>query len=137
MVAPRPVLMSFQPQWADSILRHGTPWELRRTRCGCAEGTPVLVYSSGKQRQVAGTFRAGRVLAGHPYDLYDQVGESCGVDLDGFFDYLYGLETGYAIEVCEPRLVDPFSLPFRAPMSFRYLDAADPEHATVLSAAGL
>lgn len=135
--APRPVLMSFRPEWADSVLLHGTRWELRRTRCGCQPGTPVLVYASGKVRRLVGVFEAGEVLAAHPYELYERVGGECGVDWDGFAAYLGDLEVGYAIEVCQPRLVEPVELGGRGPMSFRYLDRADPAHARLLTAAGV
>lgn len=134
----RPVLMSFQPAWAASVLDHGTRWELRRSRCGCVPGSPVLVYESGKTRALSGLFTAGEVLGEHPYDLWDRVGLSCGVDWDGFASYLDGLETAYGIEVCEPRrLTEPVPLGFRAPMSFRYLNRHEPAHSRLLDAAGV
>lgn len=135
--SPRPVLMSFRPQWAASVLDNGTRWELRRTRCGCAPGTPVLVYESGNTRALSGVFAAGEVLAEHPYNLYPMVGGDCGVDWDGFAEYLAGLETAYAIEVREPRRIPPVPLGFRGPMSWRYLDGSEPAHARLLNAAGM
>lgn len=136
--ARRAVLMSFRPEWAASVLDRGTRWELRRTRCGCEPGTDVLVYESGKVRKLAGVFVVGEVLAAHRYELWDRVAGSCGVDWDGFADYLAGLEVGYAIEVCHPRrLPEPVPLGFRGPMSFRFLDRGDPAHSRLLNVAGV
>jgi predicted transcriptional regulator len=135
--------MSFQPQWAASILREGTQFELRRTRCGCFPGTNVLVYTSAKVRKVTGAFVAGRVLGAPLAQLYEQVRGRCGVSEEDFYFYLDGLERGWAIEVLRPRLVTPFELRdsaherVRGPMSFRYLDAANSTDARFLAAAGL
>jgi predicted transcriptional regulator len=129
---PKPVLMSFQPQWAKSILLDGTRYELRRTRCGCQTGTPVVVYTS-QVKKVTGTFIAGNVLAAHPDSLWRQVGGHCGVSREDFAYYLHGCKTAYAIEVVCPRTVTPIDLGFRGPMSFQYLDSTRAEHARVLA----
>jgi len=135
---PKPVLMSFQPEWADSVLRKGTQFELRRSRCGCQTGTKVLVYTSGKVKAITGAFTVGRVLSGSLDDLYAQVAGKCGVDASGFYGYLQGLETAYAIEVLDPRLTKPVELGYedngkrvRGPMSFQYLDVDNSRHVEI------
>lgn len=137
LASPRPVLMSFQPEWAESVLIKGTRYELRRARCGCEPGTPVLVYTSGKVRKITGVFTVGEVLSGHPQDMWADIAGECGVGWDDYQYYLNGLDTGWAIEVLRPRLIEPVALGFRGPMSFRYLNADEPDHARLLAAAGL
>jgi hypothetical protein len=51
----------------------------------------------------------------------------------GFADYLDGLQTAYAIEVRHPRRIEPISLGFCGPMSYRYLNAEDFAHAPLLT----
>jgi predicted transcriptional regulator len=56
----------------------------------------------------------------------------CGVDYEGFADYFAGLQTAYAIEVRQPRRIEPVALGFRGPMSFR---PQRPAHVRLLTAA--
>jgi predicted transcriptional regulator len=129
--------MSFQPEWAESVLIKGTQFELRRTRCGCEEGTRVLVYTSKKVRAVTGVFEVGRVLAAPADELYPLVAGRCGVGTDDFFHYLANLKTAYAIEVVQPRLLKPFKLEGRGPMSFRYLDPSNTSDERLLRMANI
>jgi predicted transcriptional regulator len=125
------VLMSIRPVYADAILAGEKTVELRRRRPAFPNGTAVLIYSSAPHQEVRGAFRTGAVLAAAPDDLWALVSDQAGVTREAFDRYFAGCDTGYAIEVCEPRRLKPTRLTLRPPQSYLMLHRTDDRHTTL------
>jgi predicted transcriptional regulator len=148
-VAPRPVLVSFHPWVARDILAEIIPWDFCKRRSGHETGTQVLMYASGKERTVVGTYTAGTVFE---YQSLPALKESVhrseiarfGEDeineewLEEIFEHL---PHGWAIEICKPRpLIPRLALgrtadgkKMKGPHGFQYLDLRNPDHARLWS----
>ena len=126
------VLMSIQPGYAEAILDGTKTVELRRRRPSFSEGTTVLVYSSSPDREVRGAFDAGEVLAGAPDELWLLVRDRAGVARADFLTYFAGCAVAYAIEVRNPRRIEPARLKFRPPQSYLFLQRSDRDHRALL-----
>jgi predicted transcriptional regulator len=122
------LLMSIQPRYANAILAGEKTVELRR-RPPRNEPPVVIIYSSGKAREVLGTARLKDVHTSTPADIWAKFGAGAGVTRAEFDAYFAGSETATAIEVEAPRrTTDPLTLAnlrtfdLEPPQSWRYVD---------------
>ncbi len=99
-------LMSIKPQYADQIFKGKKKYELRKLSGikPIAEGSIIIVYSSGKIKRIIGEFRAGRVLVDIPERIWGVVSRpGTGIGGDAYA-YIRGGKKAMAIEVVNPRL---------------------------------
>jgi len=129
----RDVLMSIRPEYAEAILSGSKTFELRRRRPSFAVGSQVIVYSSSPDQRLLGTFEAGQVHEAEPERLWRRVKSQAGITRAAFDSYFDGCLVGYAIEVRNPRRLDPQPLRFRPPQSYLFLASNRRAHKTVLS----
>jgi predicted transcriptional regulator len=132
-VSDSAILMSIRPVYSEAIFTGQKTVELRRRRPAFAEGTTVLVYSSAPDQVVRGTFRTGAVVNGPPCDLWARVGARAAISRADFDAYFAGCETAYAIEVSDPREIEPTALSVRPPQSYLILRSEDHRHADLLA----
>jgi predicted transcriptional regulator len=126
------VLMSIRPSYADAIFDGTKTVELRRRRPSFTQGARVLVYSSSPHKKLKGTFEVGGVIATDPETLWDLIGGRAGIDRTGFDEYFCGCSAAYAIEVENPRLIEPTPLGIRPPQSYLFLRRREPRHRRLL-----
>jgi len=128
----RDVLMSIRPEYAEAILSGRKTFELRRRKPSFATGSRVIVYSSSPDRQLLGTFEAGRVYEASPQQLWQKVSKRAGISREKFDAYLEGCAFAYAIEVTKPRRLEPQPLRIRPPQSYLFLRPGRTGHRSVL-----
>jgi predicted transcriptional regulator len=128
----RDVLMSIRPEYAEAILSGSKTIELRRRRPSFAVGSQVVVYSSSPDRRLLGTFEAGQVYEAKPDDLWKKVKSKAGINRAAFDTYFQGCAVACAIEVREPRRLEPLPLRFRPPQSYLFLTKRRRAHQTIL-----
>lgn len=126
------VLMSIRPVYADAIFAGTKSVELRRRRPSFTEGSRVLVYSSSPHRRLQGTFEVGRVLADEPNALWRQIAARGGIERAAFDAYFAGCATAYAIEIRNPRRIEPTRLSIRPPQSYLFLRPQESRHRSLL-----
>jgi predicted transcriptional regulator len=131
------ILISIKPWFARPILEGRKRFELRRFVPRFAEGDLLLIYASSPEQRVIGSCLVGDMSSGSPAQVWEAIGgPSSGIEAGGFFAYLGGCKRCAAIEVLEPRALDPpHPLPFRAPQSYLFLRADDPDHRDLLERA--
>lgn len=122
------VLMSIHARYADLILSGQKTVELRRRRPSFLEGTTILVYVPSPDRVVRGAFHVGAVVGAPVDELWQLVHERACVPREDFYAYFAGCDTGYAIEIKQPRPVGPVPLEFRPPQSYLVLRADNQRH---------
>jgi predicted transcriptional regulator len=126
------VLMSIRPVYSNAIFDGSKTVELRRRRPSFSPGTRVLVYSTSPDQRVQGAFEVRGVIADAPDALWAAVQHRACVDRQTFDAYFAGCETAYAIEVENPRRIQPVPLPMRPPQSYQFLSPQEPEHRDML-----
>ena len=126
------VLMSIRPVYAEAIFDGTKTVGLRRRRPSFSGGTRVLVYSSSPHQKLQGTFEVGGILADKPHVLWEKVGERAGVDREAFDAYFAGCSTAYAIEVENPRRIEPMQLSIQPPQSYLFLRSRERGHRRLL-----
>jgi predicted transcriptional regulator len=148
-ITPRPVLVSFHSWVARDILAEIIPWDFCKKRSGHETGTQVLMYASGKERAVVGTYTAGTVFeyeslvalkeGVHRSEMArfgeDEINEEW---LGGIFEHV---PHGWAIEICEPRAFTPQLVlghtadgkKVKGTPGFQYLDLENPDHVRLWS----
>lgn len=129
--------MSLQPRWAEAILNGEKTIELRRNRAGCEKGTPVVIYNSYPVREIQGRCQVEEVTSGPVQEMWERVKEDCGCTREEYESYFEGADTAYAIRLRDVQRIDPVSLPFHGPQSYRYLFADEEPQAQVLRAVNL
>lgn len=131
------VLMSIHPEHAEAIFAGTKTVELRRRRPSFGAGTRVLVYATSPTQQVDGVFEVGGVIEGAPAALWRAVKARAGVDRATFDGYFDGCDVAYAIEVVQPRRIEPHALPIRPPQSYQFLRGRERTHRALLQLAEL
>jgi predicted transcriptional regulator len=126
------VLMSIRPVYVDAIFAGTKTVELRRRRPSFGIGTRVLVYSTAPEQRIHGTFDVGGVLHDAPPVLWRAIKDRAGVDRATFDAYFAGCQEAYAIQVENPRRIDPAVLPIRPPQSYQFLRPQRSAHRDVL-----
>jgi predicted transcriptional regulator len=129
------VLMSIRPVYADAIFAGTKTVELRRRRPSFSEGSQVLVYSSAPHRRLQGTFEVGGVLAEEPNALWRRVSKQAGIDKETFDAYFAGCSAAYAIEIKNPKRIEPTRLSIRPPQSYLFLRPRERHHRRLLQLA--
>lgn len=126
------VLMSIRPVYVDAIFAGAKTVELRRRRPSFGVGSRVLVYSTAPEQRIQGSFEVGGVLDGAPAALWRMVKDRAGVDRETFDAYFEGCSQAYAIEIENPRQMDPVVLPIRPPQSYQFLRPQRQKHRDLL-----
>lgn len=122
----RVALFSIKPQYADAILDGSKEVEFRRTSLA-SDVSHVVIYATSPVQKVIGIFEVAGVESAVPDELWDTYSAVGGIARDAYAGYFAGTDTGYAIKVRYPRLLDtPLRLDdlspgLRAPQSYQYL----------------
>jgi len=141
--APRPLLLSLRPRFAQAILDGTKTVELRRTRVSAPPGTLLVLYASSPVMAVVGVATlADRDTAG-PMVIWRRYRGRLGLSRAEFADYFTGAEHATALAIAAPRaLPEPLTLSwlrshaaFQPPQSYRYIAPTDPSPLTELAVA--
>ena len=97
------VLLSIKPEFSRLIFSGEKKFEYRRVIFRDERVSTVVVYSSSPVQRVVGEFRVGEILRGAPEDLWLRTGRVSGIAQSAFFRYFENCDTGYAIEVRNPK----------------------------------
>ncbi len=133
--APRPILLSLRPRYAQAILDGAKTVELRRTRISAPDGTLVILYATAPIRSVVGTTKLAGRFIGTPVQVWTYCGSRTGLTKREYDDYFRGADLATALLLAAPRPLDAWhslaelreSQPsFRPPQSFRYVADQDP-----------
>jgi predicted transcriptional regulator len=133
----RPVVISFTPDSSEEILNAEEAIELRRHSAGCENGTPVVIYTSGKVRKVEGSCVVEELICDEPESLWERGVKDMGLTKEDYDAYFEGAKKAYAFILTDIKKVDPFPLPFPGPRSFRYLYDDIAEQKEILQGASL
>ncbi|MET8800002.1 hypothetical protein ABZV91_26855 [Nocardia sp. NPDC004568] len=132
--APRPLLLSLRPRFAQAILAGTKTVELRRTRVAAPPGTLLILYASSPVMAILGVATLADRETASPDTIWHRYHASLGLSRAEFFEYFAGAEHATAISVLTPRtLPEPLTLSrlrahtaFQPPQSYRYITPADP-----------
>lgn len=122
----RVALFSIKPEYANAILDGSKEVEFRRTSLA-SDVSHVVIYATSPVQRVVGTFEVAGVESAVPEELWANYSHVGGIGHAAYTGYFAGTDTGYAIKVRRPRLLDtPLRLDdlspgLRAPQSYQYL----------------
>lgn len=122
----RVALFSIKPQYAAAILDGSKEVEFRRTSLA-SDVSHVVIYATSPVQKVIGTFEVAGVESAVPDELWDSYSAVGGIARDDYTKYFAGTDTGYAIKVRSPRLLNTplrlndLSPGLRPPQSYQYL----------------
>lgn len=91
------VLFSIRSSFVEAIFAGMKTVELRRHAPNVAKGTPMVIYSSGRDRAIRGHAVIGQILAFDPCSLWEVVGGETGLSRPEYDAYFAGAERAYAI----------------------------------------
>jgi predicted transcriptional regulator len=91
------VLISIRSSFVEAIFAGRKTVELRRHAPNVAEGTPMVMYSSGRDRAIRGHAVIGQILSSDPDSLWELVGDETGLSRPEYDAYFAGAERAYAI----------------------------------------
>lgn len=91
------VLISIRSSFVEAIFSGKKTVELRRHAPNVVEGTPMVVYSSGRDRAIRGYAVIGQIIASDPSSLWELVGSETGLSRAEYDAYFAGAERAYAI----------------------------------------
>ncbi len=91
------VLISIRSKFVEAIFAGKKTIELRRHAPKVAVGTPVVVYSSGRDMAIRGHAVIGEILTADPESLWDLVGNETGLSKAEYDLYFAGAERAFAI----------------------------------------
>ncbi|MFF1253691.1 hypothetical protein ACFVYC_14500 [Pseudarthrobacter sp. NPDC058329] len=91
------VLISIRSSFVEAIFSGEKTVELRRHAPKVAMGTPMVVYSSGRDMAIRGYAVIGQILASDPDSLWELVGQETGLSRAEYDAYFAGAERAYAI----------------------------------------
>lgn len=123
------VLMSIRSSFVEAIFAGMKTVELRRHAPNVAKGTPMVMYSSGRDRAIRGHAVIGQILASDPDSLWELVGSETGLSRPEYDAYFAGAERAYALPLesisRSPRQVSLADMRaqhgLEPPQSWRYL----------------
>ncbi|ROP37212.1 ASCH domain-containing protein [Saccharothrix texasensis] len=141
--APRPLLLSLRPRFAQAILDGTKTVELRRTRVSAPPGTLLVIYSSSPVMAVVGVATLADRDTASPATIWRRYRSQLGLSQAEFSDYFAGAEQATALSIAAPRtLPTPLTLArlrahsaFQPPQSYRYIAPTDPSPLTELAVA--
>lgn len=122
----RVALFSIKPEYATAILDGSKEVEFRRTSLA-PDVSHIVIYATSPVQRVVGTFEVAGVEKAVPDALWDTYAAVGGIARDAYTGYFAGTDTGYAIKVRHPRLLDTplrldeLSPALRPPQSYQYL----------------
>jgi predicted transcriptional regulator len=127
------LFLPIDPEWAIAILRGTKKWELRPKRPAIDHGDVVVVYANAPLRAVVGCFIVGDVVSGTPRAIWTIVGGEVPSTRRSYFGRFADSPIVHAIQVRQPRRVDPYTPRFRVGQGWRFLDArASTEDRTII-----
>jgi predicted transcriptional regulator len=91
------VLFSIRSSFVEAIFDGSKTVELRRHAPKVSQGTPMVMYSSGRDRAIRGHAVIGEILASDPDSLWELVGNRTGISKPEYDAYFAGAVRAYAI----------------------------------------
>ncbi len=120
------VILSIKPEFANKIFNGTKKFEFRRTLFKNKEVKKIVVYASAPISKVIGEFEIDRIFHEDLDQLWNQTSKFSGISEDYYMQYFNGKNSGYAIEVKNPKkykvglcIKENFGL--NPPQSFAYL----------------
>lgn len=127
-IAPKLVLMSIKPQYAQPILDGTKTIELRRRGTSIRRNDLIFIYESSPTSKVVGLVEAGWTCHGPADWLWDRYGKVAGVTREEFDAYFEGCDRCHGITLNKPERIEPITLNFHPPQSYLFLDNANLKH---------
>ena len=120
------VILSIKPEFANKIFNGTKKFEFRRTLFKNKEVKKIVVYASAPISKVIGEFEIDRIFHKELDQLWNQTSKFSGISEDYYIKYVNGKESGYAIEVKNPKkykigLCIKQNFGLNPPQSFAYL----------------
>lgn len=134
------VLLSVRPHHVSRILDGSKTVELRRRGWADSVGATALLYASGPERALVGSFVVSDVKVGSPTSIWRKHGPRAAVSKREYDEYFEGSSSAVAIFTSDVRRLEcPISLDelrqrspsFLVPQSYRYV--APPELGRLLN----
>ncbi|WP_280463658.1 ASCH domain-containing protein [Nocardia carnea] len=132
--APRPLLLSLRPRFAQAILEGTKTVELRRTRVSAPPGTLLVLYASSPVMAVVGVATLADRDTDGPEVIWRRYRRKVGLGRAEYSEYFAGAEYATALSIIAPKpLPEPLTLSwlrshgaFQPPQSYRYIAPTDP-----------
>jgi len=120
------VILSIKPEFANKIFNGTKKFEFRRTLFKNKKVKKIVVYASSPISKVIGEFEIDRIFHEELDQLWNQTSKFSGISEDYYVQYFNGKESGYAIEVKNPKkykigLCIKQNFGLNPPQSFAYL----------------
>jgi len=120
------VILSIKPEFANKIFNGTKKFEFRRTLFKNKEVNKIVVYASAPISKVIGEFEIDRIFHEELDQLWNQTSKFSGISENYYMKYFNGKESGYAIEVKNPKkykigLCIKQNFGLNPPQSFAYL----------------
>lgn len=120
------VILSIKPEFANKIFNGTKKFEFRRTLFKNKEVKKIVVYASAPISKVIGEFEIDRIFHEELDQLWNQTSKFSGISEDYYMQYFNGKESGFAIEVKNPKkykngLCIKQNFGLNPPQSFAYL----------------
>lgn len=120
------VILSIKPEFANKIFNGTKKFEFRRTMFKNKTVKKIVVYASAPISKVIGEFEIDRIFHEELDQLWSQTSKYSGISEDYYMQYFNGKESGYAIEVKNPKkykigLCIKQNFGLNPPQSFAYL----------------
>ena len=97
------VILSIKPEFANKIFNGTKKFEFRRTLFKNKKVKKIVVYASSPISKVIGEFEIDRIFHEELDQLWNQTSKFSGISEDYYVQYFNGKESGYAIEVKNPK----------------------------------
>ncbi len=123
------ILLSIKPEFSNKIFDGDKLFEFRK-QVPKKRFDKVLVYESSPTQHIVGWFRVGRIIKGHPDDVWQTCKQDGGIDKNRYYQYCKGNQQIYAFEIMETHRfaspINPFKLVdnFTPPQNFAYLETS-------------
>jgi len=124
------ILLPIHTEFVEKIKDGSKRFEFRkRIPSKLHEGDFIAIYCTRPICKIVGYFEVGRVLSGHPREVWTQTFRFAGIDKSVFDSYFFGHLTAYALGIQQIHwLSEPISLfclrkSAFVPQSFLYLNS--------------
>jgi predicted transcriptional regulator len=120
------VILSIRPKYCNAIASGLKKYEFRRRVFG-RKVNSVYIYSTAPMKKIVAKFSVRSIIEDNPKALWQNFGDSSGLNETEFFAYFDGAEKGFAIEIfkvesfkpVDPKILIPNFCP---PQNYCYLN---------------
>ena len=98
------ILLSIRPEFVEDIFKGEKLFEYRRSIFKMTDISKVVVYATMPIGKIVGEFRIERIIEDSPQEIWRKTSKVSGLSKKRFDQYFEGKETGFALQITEPRL---------------------------------